>query len=431
MGNVFQTFVRYVARNIMGMIGLSCYILADTYFIAKGLGANGLTALNLAIPVYSFIYGIGMMIGMGGATRYSIEKEIASKEMRDIGFSHAVWMVAVISLIFMMMGIFMSQIMAHLLGADETTMADTTSYLRVILLFSPMFLMNQVILCFVRNDQNPGLSMTAMLMGSFANIILDYILIFPFNLGMFGAALATGCAPVISMIVLSIHFIKKKNGFALRKIKWQGKRIIDIIMLGMTSFIGEVSSGIVIIIFNLIILNLTGNIGVAAYGIVANLSLVATAIYNGLAQGVQPIISEAYGIGDKATVSLIYRYAVVTGVLLSIVIYIFISVFCDPIVALFNGENNEMLTQIAAVGLKQYFTAFFFVGFNIVTIIYLNSIDCPKQAFVISIMRGFVAIIIIAIVMAYLFGMTGVWFSFLVCEAITVVISFGLYKSTK
>ncbi len=432
MTKVFQIFIRYTIRNIIGMIGLSCYILADTYFIAKGLGANGLTALNLAIPVYSFIYGLGMMIGMGGATRYSIEKEIASKQQTDLVFSHAVWMTVWLSIVLVGMGVTISRPLAFLLGADAVTVADTSSYLRITMIFAPMFLMNQVLLCFVRNDKNPGLSMMAMLIGSFANIVLDYILVFPLQLGMFGAALATGCSPIVSMLILSVHFWKKQNGFSLKKIKWQKKRITDIVMLGLTSFVGEISSGIVIIVFNLIILDLTGNVGVAAYGVVANLSLVAIAIYNGLAQGVQPIISEAYGMGNSSTVKLTYGYAVITGILLAIAIYGLVFGFSEPIVALFNEEKNAVLAEIASLGLKQYFTAFLFAGFNIVTTVFLNSIDQPRQAFIISIVRGFIVITLLAFIMSKLFGMSGVWFSFPVCEGITAILSvFLIYFQKK
>ncbi|CVI70217.1 Multidrug export protein MepA [Clostridiales bacterium CHKCI001] len=432
MTKVFQIFIRYTIRNIIGMIGLSCYILADTYFIAKGLGANGLTALNLAIPVYSFIYGLGMMIGMGGATRYSIEKEIASKQQTDLVFSHAVWMAVWLSVVLVGMGVTISRPLAFLLGADAVTVADTSSYLRITMIFAPMFLINQVLLCFVRNDKNPGLSMMAMLIGSFANIVLDYILIFPLQLGMFGAALATGCSPIVSMLILSVHFWKKQNGFSLKKIKWQKKRITDIVILGLTSFVGEISSGIVIIVFNLIILDLTGNVGVAAYGIVANISLVAIAIYNGLAQGVQPIISEAYGMGNSSTVKLTYRYAVITEILLAIAIYGLVFGFSEPIVALFNEEKNAVLAEIASLGLKQYFTAFLFAGFNIVTTVFLNSIDQPRKAFTISIVRGFIVITLLAFIMSKLFGMSGVWFSFPVCEGITTILSvFLIYFQKK
>ena len=210
--NMKGTFAKYVSLNIIGMIGLSCYILADTFFVAQGVGINGLSALNLAIPIYSFIHGTGLMIGMGGATRYSISK---SKET----FTQSLYYAFFISCLYLIVGILFSKQLAILLGADSDTLQDANIYLRTILNFAPMFLLNNVIICFVRNDDNPQLSMAAMLIGSFSNIILDYIFIFPLSMGMFGAAFATCLAPIISIGVLSIHFIKRRNNFKLKLIK--------------------------------------------------------------------------------------------------------------------------------------------------------------------------------------------------------------------
>ena len=209
--NMKGTFAKYVSLNIIGMMGLSCYILADTFFVAQGIGVNGLSALNLAIPIYSFLHGTGLMIGMGGATRYSISK---SKET----FTQSLYYAFFISCLFLIIGILFSNQLATLLGADSDTLQNANIYLRTILNFAPMFLLNNVIICFVRNDDNPQLSMAAMLIGSFSNIILDYIFIFPCKMGMFGAAFATGIAPVISLMILSLHFIKKKNTFYFKKV---------------------------------------------------------------------------------------------------------------------------------------------------------------------------------------------------------------------
>lgn len=174
------------------------------------------------------------------------------------------------------------------------------TYLKFILIFAPAFIINDVLICFVRNYNNPNLSMYAMLVGSLSNIILDYIFIFifPLQLGIFGTVFATGLAPITSILILSLPPIKRKNQFHFIKIKPNIKITLNTLSLGFPSLVTEVSCGIVIIVFNMIILNLIGNIGVAAYGIVANLSLVVVAVYTGIAQGIQPLISKSYGSND-------------------------------------------------------------------------------------------------------------------------------------
>ncbi|MFR5602161.1 MAG: MATE family efflux transporter [Lachnospiraceae bacterium] len=199
--SVFHQFFKYVSFNILGMLGLSCYILADTFFISKGMGADGLTALNLAIPVYSFIHGSGLMIGIGGATRYSLLKNGSSRQAMDLVFSRSVLYALGFSCMFVFAGIFFPNQLSRLLGADANVHQMTSSYLQVILVFAPAFMMNNVLLAFIRNDGNPRLSMLAMITGSLSNIVLDYLFIFPMGMGIFGAALATGFAPLISIAI--------------------------------------------------------------------------------------------------------------------------------------------------------------------------------------------------------------------------------------
>ncbi len=202
---LFKEFCQYVILNICGMIGLSCYILADTFFISNGLGANGLTALNLAIPIYSFIHGSGLLFGMGGATKYSIYRGQKEFNNADKTFSNTMYIMSAVAVIFVLTGIFFAEILTKLTGADKDVFRMTKTYLQVILLFAPAFMANDTLICFVRNDGNPKLAMLGMLTGSFSNIILDYIFIFPLNMGIFGAVFATGLAPVMSLIVLSGH----------------------------------------------------------------------------------------------------------------------------------------------------------------------------------------------------------------------------------
>lgn len=301
METMLKEFFRYVILNICGMIGLSCYIPADTFFVSNGLGANGLTALNLAIPVYSFIHGSGLMFGMGGAIKYSIYRGQREYKNADKCFSNTIYIMSILAVIFMLTGIFFSEKLTILLGADKDVFHMTKTYLQVILLFAPAFMVNDTLICFVRNDGNPKLSMIGMLTGSFSNIILDYVFIFPLHMGIFGAVLATGLAPVISLFILSKHWITKQNQFHFVWTNPSFRLAETILSLGAPSFITEMASGIVMIVFNMIILRLQGNIGVAAYGVVANLSLVVISIYTGIAQGVQPILSRIYGYGERGS----------------------------------------------------------------------------------------------------------------------------------
>ena len=418
---LIKEFFKYVSLNILGMMGLSFYILADTFFIAQGIGAGGLSALNLALPIYSFIQGVGLMIGMGGATRYIISKSKGS-------FTQSIYSGMIFALIFLCLGGFFSENLARILGANEEIFDNTRIYIQTILSFSPMFLLNNIMLAFVRNDSNPKLAMLAMLVGSLSNIVLDYFLVFPFQMGMFGAAFATGLAPIVSLSILSAHFIKRKNTFTLAKTKLQIKGIFDIFALGSSALITEFSSGIVIIVFNGLILNLSGNMGVAAYGVIANIALVIVAIFVGISQGIQPIISRCFGENNIESAKKTLIYGVWTAVVLAILIYLGSICFTKEMVSLFNRDNALELEVIATQGILIYFSSFVFMGANILVATYFSAIGKTKQGFIISFLRGFGVILPTALILSYMFSMNGVWLSMPVTEGIVFVVALCLWK---
>jgi putative MATE family efflux protein len=429
--HLLRNFAKYVSLNILGMIGLSCYILADTYFVSKALGSTGIAALNLSISIYSVIHGMGLMIGIGGATRFSILNSQNDNKKASVVFSTAVKLGVVIGLIFALIGMFGAKPLALILGADTLTLPLTKTYLSTILFFAPFFILNNVVLAFVRNDNNPNLSMIAMLVGSFSNVILDYVFMFPLGMGMFGAAFATGLAPIISLCILLFHFVKKKHAFACLKSKFRWSFIPDIIGLGLSAFIIEISSAVVLITFNLVILGIEGNLGVAAYGIVANLALVGIAVFTGLAQGIQPLTSKYYGLKEYDSVRKVRKYALLTSVGMAIILYLSVVLYSDRIIHIFNSENNIDIASIAETGLKIYFTGFLFVGINIVTAMFLSATENARDAFFITIARGFVIIVPLVIVLSKSLNMTGVWLAFVLSELSVTILAVYLTKKRK
>ena len=158
-------------QNIPAMLGTSCYILADTFFISAAEGSDGITALNLVLPLYSLIFAIGSMIGTGSATRYAIAKASGSKTC-DVYFSNAIFFAVAASIIFILGGVFCPETIIRIMGADDQIAAVGTSYTRIFLVFAPCFMLNYVFTSFVRNDADPTLAMAATLTSSFSKISL-------------------------------------------------------------------------------------------------------------------------------------------------------------------------------------------------------------------------------------------------------------------
>ena len=281
-----KQFFKYVSQNIFGLLGTSCYILADTYFISQAAGTDGVTLLNLCLPVYNFIFAIGSMIGLGAATRYAILKAQGDGRCQHY-FSNAVFCACVLSIPFLLVGIFAPGGLLRLMGGDAQIVALGTGYARIFLMFTPFFMCNYIVSAFVRNDGDPSLAMVATLSGSLFNVVFDYIFMFPMGLGLPGAALATAVSPVLSIAVCSRHFFKKENNIAFVRQLPSAKLLGQSCQLGISGFVGEMSSGVTTTVFNFLLLGLAGNVAVAAYGVIANFALVATAIFNGVAQGVR------------------------------------------------------------------------------------------------------------------------------------------------
>ena len=264
-----------------GMLGISVYILADTYFISVYSGADGLAVLNLILPVYGLIYAIGAMIGIGSATRYAIDR--AQGKSASFYFLSAVTWDILISIPLVLAGIFIPDKILQLLGADAGLTALGKQYLRIILAASPFFMSNYAFTAFARNDSAPAIAMLGSIAGSMFNIVFDYIFMFPAGLGLTGAALATAFCPLVTMSICGTHYLGKHNqvGFHFRAPSL--RHLIACCQLGVSAFVGEISSAVIAIVFNFLLLGLAGNVGVAAYGVTANLSVVAMCLFNGSA----------------------------------------------------------------------------------------------------------------------------------------------------
>lgn len=420
--SVKRMFFKYVPQNILGMVGISLYILADTFFIAQAVGADGITALNLVLPIYSLIFAIGVMIGVGSAIRYTVASGKGDASAKGYFFNAMFWG-TVIGLIFMFLGmVFPGQIIAAL-GGDATIVEVGRTYTRIFMGFAPFFIWNHICNAFVRNDGAPGIAMAATLCSSLFNIVGDYILMFPLGMGMPGAALATALSPILGVLICCIHLCSKKSHVSFKPVVPSIKKLFYSCQVGVAAFVGEISSGVTTALFNMIILKLAGNTGVAAYGVVANTALVAVAMFNGVSQGTQPLVSLYYGKNEHKNIVKTFSMAIVTALLLAVLMLAAVWIWTDPIAGIFNKEADALLAGYAHTGLRLYFIGFLFAGINIVGAGVLSAMEAAKGAFISSILRGFVAIIICAFVMSLLFGMNGVWLAFSVAEALTMIVT--------
>lgn len=436
-----KKFLKFVLQSVAGMVGVSVYILADTFFISIYSGADGLTVLNLVLPIYGLIYAVGAMIGIGSATRYAIRKATGDKNI-DFYFTHALLWDIIISIPFILLGIFAPQWVLKIMGANQAIVDLGINYIRIVLINAPFFMMNYAFTAFARNDNATTTAMIGSLSGSAFNIIFDYIFMFPMNWGLAGAAIATAFSPIVTMLVCCTHYLHE----SIRKVKmrifpsdvvYENKKCTSIkfqwttpsiyhlfscCKLGVSAFVGEISSAVTTTIFNILILKIAGNIGVAAYGVIANISIVAMSIFNGISQGVQPLISNSYGYNDKKQVQQLLKLTIGLCSLVEMIIIAIVWGATDFLIGIFNSEGNNELVFYAHSGMRLYFLGYIIAGINIILIAYYSATDKAALAFIASILRGAVAIVICAVVMSNIWGINGIWLSFLAAELVTFIV---------
>ncbi len=393
-------------------------------------GANGITGLNLVLPVFAITYAIGAMIGIGSATKYTLLKSLGDKKTADKYFSNSFIWSLLFGLPFLILGIFAPDAVLRILGADEVIEAVTYTYTRIILCFSPFFMLNFTFTAFVRNDNSPRIAMAATLISGIFNIIFDYVLMFPMGMGMAGAALATGISPVVSICICMVHYLSKNNNIRFCFTPPSFKRLLLSCSLGLVAFVGEISNGIITIVFNFILLSIVGNIAVAAYGVIANSALVGVAMLNGVSQGLQPVASETYGKGNKKDLKKIYLYSLSVSMIIAGVLVASVTAFAPNIITAFNNENSDILADYAVTGIRVYFIGFIPAAFNIIMAGFYCATGRGRESSLIAISRGIAAIIVFALILPKIFGIMGVWSSFFAAEMLTAILCIILMRKT-
>lgn len=419
-------FFRYTGWNILGMLGFAFYVFVDTYYVAAAMGVQGLSALNQALPVYNFVFGICLMVAIGGGIQIGMCHSLKDRDGVRQTVTHLLVLALCFTLLFWLIAWQGMPLLMEGMGVDQEVYGWSYQYSQVMLLFSPMFMLNQIGVVAVRNEGQPRLAMIAMVAGSLFNVVADYFFIFTLNLGILGAALATGTAPLVGILVVLPYLLSGDCSLRPVPIRPRWNSMFTICQLGFSSLVLELSSGVVLILFNNLMLGEGGNAAVASYGVIANLSIVIFAIYTGIAQGIQPLCSHFVALEQERELKFILRMALGTALVSGVLIYMGLVAMDTPLVAIFNGQGDVNLQQMAEYGLVRYFLCLFFVGTNIVLAAYYSAIAHPNIAFVISTARGGLLLIPVALILSTAFGLDGIWLSMPVTECLTALVAVAL-----
>lgn len=415
-----KLFLSYLLPSVVGMLLMAINILVDGIFVGNGIGADALAGVNIAVPIFSILLSISLWIGMGGATLYSISLGQNNKEKARSIFTQSFAITIFIVGILVILGLWKQQEMAYLFGANEQIMPYVLDYLHVILLFGIIFVLENILSIFIRNDGNPQLAMVGLITTSVLNILFNYLFIFVFDFGVSGAAYATGISAAIGLAVLSTHFLRKESILKFTKLKWELPIIKDIFKIGLPSFIIESSAAFVIIAYNITFMHFIGEIGVTAYAVVNYLHAVFIMLFIGIGAALQPIVSFHYGAKLYSRLQQFLRLGVITGIVFGAIILLVGWLFGNNIIALFGVSSAEVIAYTEK-GITLFFIGYLFMGINLVYAEYYQAIEKIKLSSIIIIAKNIVLFLPLLWLLPTYFGSDFIWLAFPIAEGITTI----------
>ncbi|MGN0554103.1 MAG: MATE family efflux transporter, partial [Oscillospiraceae bacterium] len=269
-----RKFFQYVIPSIGSMLVTGLYFVVDGIFVGQGIGTNGLAAVNIAVPFISILIAVTMMITMGGASLVSIAFGRKEPEKANDIFNISILLVVVFSLFMSLISILFPEGIAKMLGASDTLLNDTAVYLKYFVIFGLFYCGAMTLSAFIRNDGNPKLAFGGMICGAVSNVFLDWLFIFPLQMGIKGAAMASGLGQVLACAVLSFHFILHKGSIKFAVPKITKKDLSTIIHTGIPEFVTQMSSPVTTFCYNQLCIRIFGEIGTAAFSVISYLLVI-------------------------------------------------------------------------------------------------------------------------------------------------------------
>ena len=421
--NIGKLLFRYALPAIIAMTAASLYNMADSIFIGQGVGALAISGLAITLPLMNIAAAFGALVGVGAAALVSLR--LGQKDMD--GANHILGNVIILNTI---IGIGMTLVALPFLdpillffGASENTLPYARDYMKVILygnVVTHLYLgLNNVL----RASGYPNKAMIAMLASVFINCGLNALFIFVLGWGISGSAWATVVAQIMALSIEVKHFCNPKYLLHIQKgiLKLKKNIVRDILSIGMSPFLMNLCSSLVIILINKSLNKYGGDMAVGAYGIVNRLGFLIFMIVMGLNQGMQPIAGYNFGAKHFDRVMKVLKYTIASATLLTTTGFLLSQFFPIQVTRLFTNETQ--LIEMAAEGLRIVFCMFPIVGFQMVTANFFQSIGMAKKAIFLSLSRQLLFLIPSLIILPHYFGTIGVWMSMPVADIIASLVT--------
>lgn len=426
---ISSVFFKYSIPSVLGMLAISSASIVDGFFIGNYVGAFGLAAINISLPIFSFLFGFALMIAIG--TSVVAGKLIGEGNIQtaSIIFTKAVISIVVFSFLSCSILYFNIETLLYYLGADENLMDIAIEYLSIILIFIPFLMIGVVLDYFVRVDNRPNLAFITMLLSSIINIVLDYFFIVYLQKGIFGAALATGISQLSLIFILLPHFFSKKATLKFVSPIGNYIQILKATYNGASEFINEISVGITTLIFNYIMIKTFNTEGVAAFAVINYLLWIGIMISFGISDSLQPIISKNFGAKENKRIEEFLKIAFISTYIVGVFMIALIILVPEQLANLFLEDTNYETKQIVLNFVTFIWIAFLFNGANLIVSAYFTAIHKPLHSAIIAISRSFIFPVLFIFILPMIFEKNGIFLVIPIAEFITFIIAIVLFKN--
>ena len=425
-----KLFFKYLVPSVSATMVTSIYILADSIMIGKGIGELAIAALNIILPLFNIMFGTGALFGVGGAVLFSVAMGNGDSDRAKRYFTIATLLTTSFVLFYLLCGnLFLEEILTFL-GVTTLTWDYAYDYTKWLMWGTPVFAFSMLLQSFVRNDKNPKLAMAAVIAGGVLNTLLDWIFIYPMQLGMTGAIIASIIGTGVTCLILCTHFFRKDCNLRFTTKRLRTRYGTEVFQYGFSSFLTEISGGVLIFVLNQQALVYAGELGVTVYSVLTNSAYIVNAFSNGIAQAAQPVIATNFGAKQHDRIQAVkmigLRTAFIEGAIFAGIGLLF------PLgVVYFFIHPTDAILQMAPMAVRLYFLSFIGAALNIFFTTYFQATLQPSKALTVCMLRGLILSVVFAYTLPLVLDITGIWMSILLAEAITLIIAVMLnQKST-
>jgi putative MATE family efflux protein len=423
--------MRFTIPTIAMMIFTSIYGVVDGLFVSNIVGSEAFAGVNLIMPALMMLGSVGFMVGTGGSALVSKTIGEGNKKLANRYFSMLIYFLLIVGIVLSILGnVFIRQI-SELLGAKGEMVDICSTYGRTLLCSLPFFMLQNCFQSFLVVAEKPAMGLCVSVIAGLSNMVLDFLFIYVFRLGVFGAALATAISEFVGAAIPLIFFIRKNNSpLMLIKTKLELKPILRTCSNGSSEMVTNISMSLVNMLYNLQLVKFAGYDGVVAYGIIMYVGFIFSGTYLGYCVGVAPIVGYHYGAANTAELKNLFKKSLFLLSSAAVVLTACAELLSSVLAGIFVGYNQD-LHDMTTNAIQLFALSYIISGINIFASAFFTALNNGLVSAVISFMRTLVFQIAFIFILPELLGLNGIWLAVVGAEICSLIISVSFFVANR